>query len=811
MLDTLRQDARYAGRALARSPLFTLTAVASLAIGIGATTAIVTLANTFLLRTPPGIRAAERVVTIGRTQEGRGFDNFSYPDFADYRAGAKSFAGMAALRIEPRPVSLAGPDGGEAVEATIVSGTFFQVLGTRPAVGRFFLPGEDQVPRRDAVVVLSHRFWRERFDGDSAIAGRSIALNGTPFTVVGVAEEGFHGPFVLAPDLWIPVMAAPLVGYPDELLTARQAVWLMAVGRLAPDAAMSAAQAELSTIARGFQQAHPRIYEGRGVRIMPTSLFPGDMRTMVAGFIAMLLAIAGLVLLIASTNVAGMLLARASVRRREIAVRLAIGATRGRLLGMLVTESVFLFLAAGVAGLLASRVVIAGMLALVPALPVQLAIDPAIDWRVLLVALAITLAGGLLAGLAPALQSTRPALVPALKTESTQGSHRLRLRSGLLVAQIAFSMLLLVAAGLFARALATARAIDPGFDPHGVHVASLDLELARYDTARGPLLASRLLERTGALPGVQAVALSAMLPLDGGGLGLGPIQVPGRPAPDPERGHEADWNVVTPGYFDVLRLPLVRGRGFTDADRRGSADVAIVNETLARRMFGTDDVVGRTFRNEDRTVTVVGVARDAKYRSLGESPRGFVYVPFAQWYFTRMSLMVRTGTEGTMAPSLRRTVAELDPALPILDQRRLVDQIAVSLFPQRVALWVAGSLGGVALLLALLGIYGVTAYGVTQRTREIGIRIALGAERERVLALVLRQGVVLAAMGVGAGLLLALAATRVLASLLYGVAATDPIAIGGAAVVLVGAALVASWLPARRAAGVDPAVALRGE
>ena len=811
MFDTSRQDLRYAARALGKSPLFTLTALLSLAIGIGATTAIVTVANTLLLRPPPGIGDPERVVHIGRTQDGSGFDNFSYPNFVDYRTQTSTLTGIAAMQMEPRSLSLAGPDGGEAVKGSVVSGNFFEVLQAKPALGRFFSPDEDRAPGASPVVVLSHRFWRERFARDPGVIGRTIVLNGSPFTVVGVAEQGFQGPIVLVPDLWAPIMASPLLGTPADLLTSRPSVWLTAVGRLAPDVPLSAAQAELSTIAHRLEQTYPEANRGKGVRVMPSSVFPGEMRKMISGFMALLLAVAGLVLLIASTNVAGMLLARAASRQREIAVRLALGATRARLMRQLVTESVMLFVAAGVGGVFLAHWLVAGLMMLVPRLPVPLGFEPSIDWRVLAFALVLSLGSGLLAGLVPALQTTQPALTPALKSEGGGSGRRLRLRSGLLVAQISFSMLLLIAAGLFGRALMHARGIDAGFDPRDVQLASMDLRLVNYEEARGTQFATSLLERTRALPGVQSAGLSAMLPLGGSGLGLGGLRIPDAPADDARNDLRTDWNVITPGYFETLRLPIVHGRGFTDADREGAVPVVIINETLAGRLWPNEPALGKTIRNDEILLTVVGVARNAKYRSLGEDARNFVYVPLAQRFFPRTTLFVRTTPGVAVAAPIRRIVAELEPALPILDQRSLVEHAATSLFPQRIALWVAGSLGVVALLLALLGIYGVTAYGVVQRYREIGIRVALGAQRGNVVRLILRQGLLLAGVGVVIGAAAALGVTRMLQSLLYGVPPTDAASFGGAAALLIGAALVASWIPARRAAAVDPVIALRSE
>jgi len=812
MLDLFRQNVRYATRALRRSPLFATVSVLSIAIGVGATTGIVTLANTLLLRPPPGVRSPERVVALGRTTDGRGFDTFSYPNFVDYRA-ATSLSGLAAILVEPRSVSLAGPGGGEPVHMSAVSGNLFEVLGARTALGRFFTMAEDRAPGADPVVVLSHAFWKTRFDADSGIIGKPIVLNGSPFTVLGIAAEGFQGPFVLAPDLWVPLTASTLLGTSASIFTQRQSVWLMGIGRLAPDAGIGQAQAELSSIAARLAQQYPDDNERHGASVTPATFFPGEIRGMIAGFMGVLLAVAALVLLIASTNVAGMLLARASARRREIAVRLALGASRGQIVTQLVIESLLVFAAAGAAGLLLARWMVDGLMALVPRLPVQLVFDPQLDWRVLTFALLLSLVTGVVAGIVPALQTTRPDLVPALRSSSgsTGTKQRLRLRSGLLVTQIAFSMLLLIVAGLFARGLTRAQSIDPGFDPRGVQIASMDLGLANYDSLAGRRVAATLLERARAIPGVQSAALTTMLPLDGGGMGLGTIAVAGRTPPDEREGWRMDWNVVTPGYFATMGIPIVRGRDFAESDRAGAGDVTILNEAFAAALFPGEDAVGRPVNNDGRVMTVIGVARNSKYRSLGESRRNFIYVPLSQRYMGRTHLLVKTAGTTAVAAPIRRIVADVDPALPILRQQTMNEQTVTSLFPQRVALYVSGSLGVVALLLALLGIYGVTAYTVAQRTREIGVRVALGAQRTHVLGLVLRQGIVLAGIGVTVGSLAAYGATRLIGSMLYGVAPTDVVAFGTAAMLLACAALAASWFPARRAARVDPMIAIRSE
>ena len=812
MLDRLRQDVRYAARALSRSPVFALVSVVSIAIGIGATTAIVTLANALLFRPPPGVGHPERLVVLARTQDGHGFDTFSYPNFQEYRA-ARSLSGAAALDLEPKAVSLMGPNGGEPIQVMAASGNLFEVLEARASLGRFFTTEDDRVPGGNPVVVLNHTFWSRRFNSDSGIVGRTIVLNRSPFTVIGVAQERFQGPFVIAPDAWVPLAAGTLLGTPPSIFSSRGSVWLIAIARLAPDIGVSQAQAELSTIAERQAQDDPEANRGHGVAVTRASLFPADLQGPLNGFMAMLLAITGLVLVIASINVAGMLLARAAQRRREIAVRLALGASRAQLVMQLVIESLLLFVVAGAAGLVLARWLVAGLLALVPRLPVQLTLDPRLDWRVLGFALVLSLVTGLAAGVVPALQSTRPDLVPSLKSgESRVGRRPLRLRSGLLVTQIAFSMLLLMVAVLFARTLAHARGIDPGFEPRDVSIASIDLGLSKYEDDQGRRVAGDILDHTRSLPGVRSAALSAMLPLDGSAMGLGEITVPGREPPDPRQGWRADWNVVTPGYFATLSIPIVRGRDFSDADRPGTSDVAILNESFAAALFPDEDPIGRTLTNEGKSITVIGVARNAKYRSLGEPPINFIYVTLSQRYFSRIHLLIKT-VPGAAAPgaAVRRIVAGIDPSLPILRQQSMVEQTAMSLFPQRLALYVSGGLGAVALLLVLIGIYGVTAFTVAQRTQEIGVRVALGAQRSHVQAMVVRQGLVLVGIGVTLGSLAAFAVTRLIRDLLYGVPATDSVAFGSAAALLVFAALVASWVPARRAARLDPVIALRTE
>lgn len=814
--ESLATDVRLAWRGLRRSPLFALVALVSIALGVGATTAIVTLANTLLFQSPPGVGDAGRVVTVGRTMQGHGFDTFSYPTYSDY-AAASSLQGLAGMDLEPNALSIATPSGGQAVRSGAVTGNFFRVLEAHPALGRFFTPTEDTQAGAAPVVVLSDRYWRAHFNADSTIVGRVIDLNGQPFTVIGVAADGFQGPFVIAPDVWLPLRTSARLAHRESMLTNRQATWLIGVGRLAPDRSLGQAQTEIAEIAARLRQSYPKESDLDGVRVNQLSLVPGDGHRAIAAFMLVLFVVAVLVLLVASMNVAGMLLARAAGRQREFALRISLGASRARLVRQLATESLVIGVAAGVVGVIVGRWLVQALMTLLPRLPVPVVLQPRLDARVLAFALAITLLTALAVGALPALKGTKLDLVPALKIGAGATARRHRLRRALLVSQIAVSMLLVVTASLFGRSLIRARSVDPGFVTHGIAIVSLDLSLAGYDEARGMQQASSLLDRVRQVPGVTQAALAGVLPLDGTARGRGELTAPGHPAPANQQGWDADWDEITAAYFDVIGIPIVAGRALGDTDRPGAPDVAVVNETFARHLYGrADAAIGQTLRNQTmdgdtRTITIVGVARDAKYRSLDDPPLNFIYVPVSQWYDPQTNLLVRTSGTVDVAGALRRTIAAFDPRLPILDQRTIDDQVATALFPQRIALWVSGSLGVVALLLALLGVYGVISYTVAQRTREFGVRVALGAARGTIVGMVVRTGLSIVGAGVLIGAAAAFAATRLMASFLFGVSPTDVIAFGGAALLLGGAALAASWLPARTAAGVDPMVAMRAE
>jgi len=710
-----------------------------------------------------------------------------------------------------------GRDGGsETVFGTLVSANYFKVLGTRPRVGRLFAGHEDDAPGANPVTVLSHRFWIRRFDADPASAGRTIQINGHPFTVVGVAPEGFHGTTLMSPDLWVPVgavgQALPRLG--DSLLNSRESVWLLFGGRLKPGVSVAQSQAELDSIGQALEREFPRENEGRGLRVSPMAVVPGHMQPVTA-FLGLLMAVVGMVLAIACVNLAGVLLARAAARRREIAVRLAIGAGRRHLVRLLLSETVMLFVGGAAAGLLLAQGMTSLLVGLLPSLPVPLDLTLVLDWRVVTFTLALTLAASLLSGLAPAFEAARTNVVSSLKTDNQGSTGRLRMRNVFLTGQVALSVILVIGAMLLLRALGRAGSIDPGFDLRNVELTSLDFSLAGYTDESGPIFARQLLERVRTVPGVQAASLAAQIPLGGGGMGFGGLRVPGVEIP-PEQRRSIDWNVIEPGYFATLKSSLTSGRDFTDADRRESQPVIILNETTARYYFPGQDALGRVLEHrnsptETRRLTVVGVARDTKYRFLGESPRLFVYVPLQQLYEARMTIVTRVQPGVPIQAELRRVIASLNPSLPIVNAQTFENYAALGLIPQRIAASVSGSLGLVGLLLAAIGIYGVTAYGVAQRTREIGVRMALGAQRGNVVGMVLRQGLGLTAIGLAIGMTLAGVLSRLLGSLLFGVPPGDPMSFGGAVALFLGVGLLACLVPAYRASRIHPMEALRYE
>jgi predicted permease len=818
-VETFLQDARYGVRLLLRNPIFALTAALSLAIGIGANTTVFSVANRLLLRDPIGVADPGRLVDIGPTADGGRFVEpvLPYPFYLEIQQRASTLESVYGYQFEPQPMSLAGPGGAERIFSTTVTGNYFTSLGVRAPIGRVFDSDDAAGPTGDSIVVLSHGFWTRRFSADPSLVGQSLQLNGRPYTVVGVAPEGFQGISVVIADLWIPMA----VGTPGDSR-------LVVGGRLKPGVTVRQAAAEIDAIGRTLSRELPLPSQIPGMRenrrgglgVAGASAIPPVLRTPIAGCLALLMGIVSLVLVIACANIAGVLLARATARRREIAVRLAIGAGRGRLIRQLLTETFVLFVLGGAAGVALARLMTSLLVTVLPSTPVPIDVSLPLDGRVILFTAGLSLVAAVLSGLVPALQASKSDVVSSLKNDSQGPSDRLRLRSAFVVAQVAFSILLVVGAGLFVRALQRTGSVQLGYDPRGVEVAYLDLGLAGYTNASGPLFVRDLTERLRALPGVQDATVAVNTPSESARRIVGGLRArdgqQSLPAPS-ELQELPSSNLVGSGYFSTLRIPLVSGRDFTAADRDGTQPVAIVSEAAAREYWPGQTAIGqhlpwRDFgaRGAAIDLLIVGVARDLRTTGRGKD-RPLIYLPLLQRYRPTFAIFARPVDGQRVTGEIRALIASMNSNLPIVSSRMLDDESSPGLTQLRVSASVSGTVGLVGLLLAGIGIYGVTAYTVTQRTREIGVRIALGAQRSDVLRMVLRQGMVLVAIGSAIGLLFAAAASRLVVRLLFGVPPLDPLTFGGAALLFAAIGLAACYVPARRATRIDAMEALRHE
>lgn len=803
------RNLKFALRLLARQPLFTLTAVLSIAIGIGATTAIFTAINGLLLSRPAGIPQHDRLVDIGRTRKGQGFDTVGYQTYLDVRDRAAGFAGVIGYTLEPRAMSLASGDAAENIFGQQVSANYFEVLGVRPHIGRLFAPSDDKLGVKNPIVVLTHAFWQQRFKADPAIVGQAVTINGEPFQVVGVAPPGFIGTSVLSQDVFVPMTAMAKGLADDELLRSRESHWMVMIGRLAPGGSIEQAQSGLDAVMAQLKAEHPKVYEDRGLQAKPAARIPG-MAGMIAGFMAVLMALVGLVLLIACVNLAGMQLARATARSREIAVRLALGASRRQLVSQLVLESLVLCAAGGALGFVLGGWILRALMSLLPPIPFPIAFNFTPDLRVLLFTTVASLAAGLLTGLAPALQSTKPELVPALK-DNSRAPARLRMRHLFVGGQLALSVVLLLAAALLLRAFKSALDIDPGFEPAHVVTAAIDLETAGYTEKTAAAFYQDLLEGLNRIPGSNGAAIAVQVPLNGSRFGMGNVKVPEL---GDAQDFQPDWNIVSPGFFETLRMPMAEGRTFTDADRTGAPRVAIVNEAFARRAWPGQSAIGRRVTHGDGEMQIIGVARDARLHIIGNKPEPYIFVSLYQKPFMRTEILVRHHDTVTMAavlPALRQTVRTANPYLPVGATSDMADVAAFGMLPQRLAATLAGTLGLAGLLLAAIGLYGLMAYAVASRRREIGVRQALGADRGTIVRMFVRQGMKLALIGSGIGVLLGLGAGFAIQSLLLGISPLDPAAVSITIGTMLAVGLAASYLPARRAATVAPLSALRSE
>jgi predicted permease len=822
MIDRFLAHLRFAIRQLKRAPLVAAVATLSLAVGIGANTAVFTIANGLFFAPLAGVANPAQVIDIGRTTNGTGFDTTSFPLYQDVRARATTLDGVFAMRGEPRALSVGAADGADRAFGLDVSASYFDVLGTKMVLGSAFHGTEEHVGERLRRVVLSDAFWRRHFAADRSIVGQPIVLNGDTFTIAGVTEPGFHGTTFMNPDMWVPLTADATSTASRSMLQSRESAWILMGGRLKPGRTLAEARAELSAINGSLAAAYPDVYTapGRvlGLTAAPVSRLPGEFGAFVRPFIAILAALVGLVLLIACANLSGLLLARAAGRSREVAVRLALGGSRWSLASMFLVETLVLFLPGAAAGVLIASSTSRALAALGGVMPVPVLTETPIDWRVLAYSVIVTLAASLVTGLAPALHGSRADLVSDLKSDAS-APRRQRLRRIFVAAEMALCSVLLVAGALFVRALDHSSRLDGGFQTARVDVVDVDLALAGYPEDRQLAVTDDLRTRFLAVPGVECVSASAIVPLVGDGLGLGNL----RRAGDPESMKllKADWNVVTPDFLPELGVPLVEGREFAETDRKDAPFVAIVNEQFARTFWPDTNPVGQRLEYGDfrpgpnqfiHPMTVVGVVRGTMARAIGGDPRPFIYVPVAQHPLSKLHFFVQrapAAADVAMLPALRSAMRDFNRNLPIAEFAPFSRYAEIGLLPLRIAGSIAVGLALLALLLAAMGLYGVTSFAVTSRTREIGVRIALGADRPRIAKLVLTQGLRLVVIGGAMGALLAAGCSQLLSSLLFDISPLDPAAFGGTIVLLALVALAATWIPARRAAALDPSTALR--
>ena len=807
------QDLRYSLRILSKRSGFTLTVVITLALGMGANATIFTWIEAVLLDPLPGIERPDQLVEIWGVTRHNSALSTSYLDYTDFRDRNTALSALAAHQM--LAMNLGRGDKPERVRGAVVSGNYFDVLGVKALIGRTFLREEDRTPNSHPVAVIGYGLWQRRFGSDPGVIGQQITLNEHDFTIIGVTPADFGSPFAgNAIDVWTPVMMKDYVARPHFSLTDRGSRWLMVIGRLKPGATVSQAQANFAAMARQLEEAYPRTNEQLGVEVYSVEESPYSLKRSLQSSLAMLMAAVAVVLLIACANVANLLLARAASRRKEIALRLALGGSHLRLVRQMLTESLVLAAFGAAIGLTLAFWAARFLPAFLPPSASGGNFDARPDASVFAFTAALTVITTVLFGLAPTLQASRPDLVTALKETTApigRGSHRISLRHGLVVTQVALSMVALISAGLFVRSLREAYNANPGFNPHNVLLAAFDPFLSGYDESRGREFYRHLVERVSNLPGVQSATLARRLPMTLGGIAFANVTIDGY-APTPDEDMRLNYETVGSHYFQTMRIPLVHGRDFDERDNERAQRVVVINETMAHRYWPKGGALGHRLKLTNDWLEIVGIAKDVKNRSLSEPPQPFLYLPLFQDYRSNMILVARTAINPDQAiHAVQAAVTGLDNGMPIFDIKTFEEHIGVSLFLQRMAATLLSIFGLLALALAALGLYGVMAYAVSQRTRELGIRISIGAGRGDVLKLILGQAVALAAIGITGGLVAALAVTRFAANLLYGISPSDPLTFTSIALMLFAVALLAGYFPARRATTIDPMVALRSE
>jgi putative ABC transport system permease protein len=800
-MKTLWQDARYGMRMLMKNPGFTLTAVITLALGIGVTSVIFSFVNGVLLRPLP-YQDSDRLVLLDERAPKREIASMgvSYSDFLDWREQNRVFTGVA-IYDGGWDYTLTGSGEPEELSCTWVAYNAFEVLGVAPILGRTFVAGEERW-KNGLAVILSHDLWSRRFDAKPDVIGRTITLNNRPHTVIGVAPPGFK--FPAGADLWAPL---------GPIMDSRAEHGWNAIARLKPGVTIEQAQSEMSALARRIEEQNPATNEGVGVKLIPLREgLAGDYRKA----LMILMGVVGLVLLIACVNVASLLLARASARAKEVAIRTALGAGRGRVFRQLLTESLVLGVMGGALGLTLAFWGLDLLLAVIPIdLPFWMKFD--LDGRVMGFAAGVTLLTVLIFGAAPALQASKIDLNKALKEggRGSSGAGRYQTLRLLVVVETALSLVLLIGAGLMMRSFMRLQHTDFGFNPENLLTLRLNLPVTKYDHPQRRVFFRQLLERIRATPGVEAAGAAFSLPLREDSLESS-LRVEGRPALPPGQAPMINNNVVTPNYFRTLGIPLLIGRDFNDADTSDSMKVTIIDERLAREYWPNENPIGKRIAfgppdDKEPWSTIVGVVGAVKNQSPGLTPGKTAYAPHAQFEMDDMSLAVRAGNLENLPPAIQKQVKAMDPDLPVINMRTMTEVVSRSVWQPRLYAILFGVFAAVALALASVGLYGVMAYSVSERKREIGVRAALGAQQRDILKLVVSQGMTLTLIGIGVGLAAALALTRLMHSLLFEVSATDPLIFAGLAALLSVVALLACYPPARRAAKVDPMIALRCE
>lgn len=825
-MESLLNDLRYGVRMLVKNPGFTLVTVLTLALGIGVNTAILSAVNGFILRPlPVGNPESLVVVHRGRKTEAEVWGKFSYANYVDVRAQNQSFASLcawtgASASISSSDSRAAGDnEHAEIGWGELVSSNYFDVMGVRPLLGRGFLPTEERAPNAHPVVVIGHALWQQRFNGDARIVGRTIYLNGQSFTVVGVMPESFLGSeFYLRKAFWVPLMMAQQFGRRANWHTDRSFMLCKVYGRIKPGVTLAQAEADLKLVAENLARRYPT--DNADTKIQLTTeldaRYEGSTRILKYGGL-LALCVAGLVLLLACANVTNLMLARAAARAREMGIRLALGAGRSRIVRQLLTESLLL---AGLGGALGWALAYPGtevIKAAFPRVPYPINFDYAPDGYVLKWMVVVCLLTGVIFGLAPALLAARTDLVAVIKGVTTGQpgkGRRWNLRSALVVAQITISIVVLICAGLFIRNLSQVVRTDPGFRTDNLVTLMLNLGLLSYDQESGRKFFRELQQRLEAQPGVRAAALINEMPLMVQHLSHGPLVKEGEPDPLPNQGNYSRYSLVTPKYFAAAQTPLVLGRDFTDRDDADAPPVVIVNQEFARRVYGREqNALGKRFRFEPGAplMEIIGIARDGRYVTLYEAPQMYMFLPVSQHTHAAMTLLISAQSEihlSAVVEVARQVIAQLDSRMPVYGVMTAEQNLSLAYLGPRVAAGMATTFGVLALALALMGLYGVMTYAVSQRTHEIGIRMTLGAGLRDVLRLIIGQGMRMVVIGLGLGLAGALALTPVLASLLPGVGPTDPLTFIGVIILLAAVSLLACYLPARRAARVDPLVAL---